>query len=275
MLKYCNINTHFLLHNMTTIVESIILTSNDFHNKVYPEPPLCVYERVRYGVGTKYMHEDENIKRKNERGLDDSDDSNSSDSEPNDENTQTIDQMMSSEYGLMNCSSVFLPNNNNIYVSFGQKFDERGLKDVIGFCMRNKIYPQNDSLAKFIEEKTGQSTIKFDESSCSYFTIRPDIHTNMKYQKIIPDNTDGKVLIEIWDKDKKVGMELSIEDLCEFNGINKDELEQFMIQQLHEYYKNPSVFKYQVFCGCCFNSHVPDPTIEVESSGHDGGCIIC
>lgn len=262
---------------MTTIVESLILTSADFHNKWKPEPPLCIYERVRYGVGPKYRNEDENIKRKqnneSKRNSDDTSDSDS-DNEPNESNTQSIEQMMGDNYGLINCSSVFLPNNINVYVSFGRKFDERGLKDVIGFCMRNKIYPQNEALAKFIEEKTGQSTIKFDESSESTFTLRQKIHTNMKYKEIIPDNTDGSIIIEIWNEEKKDRMNLNIDDLCKFNGIDKNELEQFMIEQLHEYYKNPSVFKYQVFCGCCFNSHVPDPT-EVETSGHNGGCSIC
>jgi hypothetical protein len=258
------------------------LTSSDFHNKWHPEPPLCVYERIRYGVGKKYMFEDENIKRKEQEQQDSDEESiESSESEetpdeseetPDESNTQTIGQMMGDDYGLMKCSSVFLPNNANIYVSFGRKFDEQGLKDVVDFCLRNKIYPQNEALSNFFKEKTGKDTIKFDDTCESDYVIRPDIHTNMKYNEIIPDNTTGSIIIELWNNEKKYKI-LSIDDICKFNGIDKTELEEFLISQLHEYYKNKSVFKYQVFCGCCFNSYCPDS--NTMQSGHNGGCTIC
>jgi hypothetical protein len=79
----------------------------------------------------------------------------------------------------------------------------------------------------------------------------------MKYREKIPDNLNGDILIEIWNETCKTFKILPIEKLCEYNELNVNELEVFLINQLEEYYKDPSVYTYQVFCGCCFNSHVP------------------
>jgi hypothetical protein len=373
------------------------LTQKDFKcsGKQMPEPPLCIYENIRYGVSYKYRHEEKNIKRRerkqskkleynknenenDEDEEDDEDDENEEDGEndedgeddENDEdgeddsieinnltdtdpltkpksdleladdldnesesgsinmpgmspngsvimpgmssdeesdsssdeesvsgsvnmpgvspdgsidesNVQTIHQMMGDEYGLMKCSTLFLPNNKNVFFSFGSKFNNSGVADMLNYCKRNKIYPQTKALMDFIKKRTGKDfifTIAENTDLCfeSDLQFKIYVHTNMVYNDFIPDNETGKLTFELVNTDKTKEARICIETLCKLNGLDQTELENFLISELEKYYANPSVFKFQVFCGCCFQSYIPDPNEENKKNGHsDQECIIC
>lgn len=190
------------------------LTMNDFSNRQNHERPICVYDKCLYATGKK-----------------------------------TLESII-----LPNITFLFLPNNLNINLAFKDKYKYRAKKDIVTYCLKNRIYPINKSFNQFIRNlRSSNETEFYLKCMIDYkdgWIFKENIHTNIVINEFIPDNIQNKLIYHLYNPQYNRDVVIPHEIICKALKVNSDIVENYLIEELHRYFENDTVFKHQMMCGC-------------------------